>query len=164
MGECLLLVFYWSVSGYAKLIQPTNSNLQGNNVKVEGRIFRITLGFAAPVLIVPVAILLLGLLLSFFKNEKIELENVLVGVLAVLFFSSIITLIPAIIYTFVMEFLINPKINNNILVVTISAVFGGLTGVPMYQYGWHYIGMVVGLLLGTLLRKNYIFHKKCLSP
>jgi hypothetical protein len=132
-------------------------------MKVEGRVFRITLGFLVPILIVPVAILLLGLLLSFFESNKIELETVLVNFLGVLFFSSIITLIPAIIYTFVMEFLINPKINNNILVVTISAVFGGLTGVLGYQYGWHYIGMIVGLVLGTLLRKNYIFHKKCLN-
>ena len=62
---------------------------------------------------------------------------------------------PSIIYSVLMEYVLNPKINNSKLLIAASSILGtgagGISGfIPMIV-----IGGVVGFVVGLVLRRNY---------
>lgn len=63
--------------------------------------------------------------------------------------------IQSLIYSFVMEFVVNPKIANNFTAVLASMVIGAISGVVLGTVGAT-IGLIIGFLLGLMLRYLYI--------
>lgn len=63
--------------------------------------------------------------------------------------------IQSLIYSFLMEFIVNPKIVNNFVVVFTSMIMGAVSGVVLGSVGAA-IGLMIGFLLGLILRYLYI--------
>lgn len=72
-----------------------------------------------------------------------------------LLFGYLFTGLQSILYALLMEYLINPKVQNHYLVVLSSMVLGTLSGIPVFIIGV-IPGAVVGLLMGILLRVLYL--------
>lgn len=69
-----------------------------------------------------------------------------------------LTGIQSIIYSLLMEFLINPKIKNNFAVVILSSALGGLSGIILLKPGL-VVGALTGMLTGIILRRMYLGSK-----
>ena len=69
-----------------------------------------------------------------------------------------LTGIQSIIYSLLMEFLINPKIKNNFAVVILSSALGGLSGIILLKPGL-VVGALTGMLTGIILRRMYLRSK-----
>ena len=54
-----------------------------------------------------------------------------------------------------MEFLLNPKIENDKLLLLLSTILGALAGCILGLGPFVVIGAIVGLITGLVLRKNY---------
>lgn len=117
---------------------------------VIGRKKRIFVGIIVPISIIPL-VLFIGGLVTLKDPGKVLLIS-----LTVLFFSTIIISIPSIIYSVTMEYLLNPKLNNNFIVVVLSTFLGTLSAYPMHKLDWYVVGAIVGFGLGSYLRYDYI--------
>lgn len=127
---------------------------------MQGRGVRLIIGFFIPLLILPVKYSILYM---------IETGDIIMGVKVIpgmLFFTSFFTFVPALIYTFIMEYLINPKVHSDKTVIILSGLLGGLTGAQILSYKtlekitiadfyWTAFGIVTGVIAGVILRRRY---------
>ena len=75
----------------------------------------------------------------------------------ILSFAFVVIIIPSVIYSYIMEFIVNPNISNNFLAVVVSLVLGCLSGfVTGLGLFMGIIGAIVGLVLGVILRWLYV--------
>ena len=75
----------------------------------------------------------------------------------ILSFAFVIIIIPSVIYSYIMEFVVNPNISSNTLAVAVSVTLGCLSGlVTGYGFFMGIIGAIVGLVLGVILRWLYV--------
>jgi hypothetical protein len=122
-----------------------------------GRKTRITLGILIPTLSVPMLFLLLFISTPSTGTSEFNIAGALFFITLV---SLTATALPAIAYSLLMEYTLNPKINNSLIVVLVSTSAGFLTGAQMYDYGWHKVGAAVGFASGVLLRAHFHYHQK----
>ncbi|MGE8496343.1 MAG: hypothetical protein ACN6O6_02460 [Pseudomonas sp.] len=123
----------------------------------KGRKARIILGILIPTTAIPLFLLSISIGSGALLNTKIGIGQALSIIGFVSFVSMLFTLIPAVAYSLLMEYLLNPKINNTIIIVLASTLTGFLVGAQMYEYGWHIFGSAVGFLGGALLRAHFCY-------
>lgn len=85
---------------------------------------------------------------------------------AVLIYVILLTGVQCVIYSFVMEYFINPQIKGHFTSIILSSVLGGIsTLLPALVTYKHFIffvilGMIIGVLTGVILRFMYITERK----
>ncbi len=85
----------------------------------------------------------------------LELPVALLGGFIFFPFGVIYVGVQSVVYTFLMEFLVNPLIKNHVLAVSASVLLGAVSGI-VWGAGWMMlVGAVVGLLTGLFLRSIY---------
>ncbi len=108
-------------------------------------------------------------IISFIElNGKINLEttelfnHVIINIfIPFLIYTVVLGGVQSIIYSFLMEMQVNPKIKSNILVIIISSFLGALStllsGLATQSFLlFSIIGAVVGILVGIILRAMYV--------
>ena len=80
-------------------------------------------------------------------------------------YGYLVTGIQSILYAVLMEFVLNPRIKNDLLVLLSSSFLGALSGYSvmaiLFEKGisdsleWLFVSAVTGLLMGILLRDNF---------
>jgi hypothetical protein len=72
-------------------------------------------------------------------------------------FAMIFVGIQSIVYSLLMEFVINPWIKNNFVAIMVSILLGTLSGYVLKEDLLALIGAIVGLIVGVILRSMYSF-------
>ena len=117
-------------------------------------IVRILLGIFSPGLI---GLLLLTAYSFLFSSDQNTNTFNLHSFFELLLFSYLFVGIQSILYSILMEYLINRRIDDHTLVVAYSACHGTLSALPFYvSPEIIYIGFITGLIAGVLLRYLYI--------
>jgi len=81
------------------------------------------------------------------------------------FYGFVFMGIPLVIYTFLMEFIVNKFIKSSLLVVFISCVLGGISGGIIFNLNYEtgqtffLLGILSGLMAGIILRLCYLKSK-----
>lgn len=129
-------------------------------MKPEGRNTRIALGILIPTLAIPLSLLSSTISRGDFFNSNIGAGSILLIIFATSLYSLFFTLVPAIVYSILLEDTLNPKANNSLIIVLLSTLVGFLAGAQLYDYGWHKFGAAAGFIGGVLLRAHYCYYQK----
>lgn len=113
---------------------------------------RLALGIILPVLVANCYFILEAVLFS-----SSEYFPSLPDILGLLGLGYILFGIQSIIYSLLMEFIINPKIKASWLAVVLSGALGALSAIPLTIY-FIPMGILSGIIVGTLLRIIYVKH------
>lgn len=106
-----------------------------------------------------VGALILGvsIAVSDWDGNLIESLTVVFGSLILFFISGLVFVgIQSIIYSFVMEFMVNTFVKNNVIVVAISILLSLLSSLVFGKGFMLVLGGVVGLVVGVFLRVLYL--------
>ena len=120
-------------------------------MKPHGRIFRILTGFLIPPILGVVLLYVFLLLLSGSTSDTSFAYGVLLLGIPL---SFLVVGVQALIFTLVMEYVINPNIQNNWQAIGMAVLLGAISGVFL-SWLLCVLGMVVGLLLGWYLRYHF---------
>lgn len=135
------------------------------NSLIKNKTKRLLVGIFLPILLGS-----LGLCISILTDSRITLSTelnewfkqvVIDALIPVLIYAAALGGIQTIIYSFLMEKHINPKIKSHLLVIIISATLGVMSTLLSGFVTQHYmlysiIGGVTGIIVGAILRKMYI--------
>lgn len=116
---------------------------------------RLLLGFVLP----PTLGVLFVFLMFYFLADDQSDKEFSYGILVAGFPIAFILLgIQSLIFSFVMEYLINPQIKNNTLVIVTSGALGFLAVLSLsYEsYFLMIVGTFISLVVGSILRRNHI--------
>jgi hypothetical protein len=83
------------------------------------------------------------------------LQSLLGGVFVFFLFAMIFIGIQSIVYSLLMEFVVNPYIKNRFMAVLASVSLGTLSGTVLNIDSFALIGAAVGLIVGIILRSMY---------
>lgn len=122
-------------------------------MKVQKRPERVLIGFLGPVLSVPIGFLLNGVM------QGLIGDSIAFFVLSI-FFSLVMVGLQSIIYSMLMEYVVNPFIKNNYIAIFISMLMGFCSGYVLNNT-MAFVGVFVGLLFGIILRVKYVQALKC---
>lgn len=117
------------------------------------RIKRLLLGVFLPAIIGA----LIFVIEDFFRsivNDK-PLVNYFEIFPFILLFAYMFVGIQSVIYSLIMEFLVNNRIKNNIVVVLLSTVLGILSGIIFLRTEFIITGAITGFVMGVGLRRSY---------
>lgn len=87
-------------------------------------------------------------------NESIDILTLVYGMFLFSLLSYVFVGIQSIVYSCLMEFIINRFVKNDAAAVGISTLLGALSGLIIGGFG-AVIGAMVGLIVGAILRSNY---------
>ena len=87
--------------------------------------------------------------------ESFDLTLVMVFLLF-LAFGYLFVGIQSVIYSTLMEYYVNPKISNDVLVIIISGVLGALSGAVVLGSAGAVLGVVPGFVTGIYLRRSFV--------
>jgi len=142
----------------------------------KGRAKRIILGALLPPIVGLFLLAIWGVVLNYFIDSKdiiLRFDHELPILLSILksavayigaililaLFASFVSGIQSIVISFLMEYIINPKIENNLIVLLIYGLLGVISGVIVDQLigetSLIVIGGVTGIIVGKILRDNY---------
>lgn len=124
-------------------------------MRVSKRPFRLIAGTLLPSALVAVCILLFLFFLTLMDTGEKNGESLLI-LLAFVLIPFAITALYSLLYSFLMEFVINPYVKNDVLAVLCSILLG--IALPAGAITWAnsiFFGSVLGLLMGLFLRRNY---------
>lgn len=127
--------------------------MQRNTVNMKSsRKVRIILGFFLPPGIGCLILTLPKILLELIKGNS-ESFNISFGIL---FFAYILFLIPSLAYSFLMEYWVNKKFDDDRSVIGMSSFLGATLGSILgIFFPLIILGAIVGAIVGVILRKSY---------
>jgi hypothetical protein len=110
---------------------------------------RIVIGICFPIFIIPLIIFIAGLVLT---RDPGMVLSISVGYVL---FSILLMSVPAILYSLIMEYWVNPKFENNYVVVIISTLLGLAASAILHWLNWYLIGAIIGFILGHCCPVNF---------
>lgn len=123
---------------------------------------RITTGILAPAPIGTMVVIIIYQIVYFIYNRNfvinINNKDSFLTLLGLMMYAYFLIGIQSIIYSLLMEFVINPKIKNSLAVVILSSALGGLSGAMLLEPGL-VVGAITGMLMGIILRRMYLGSK-----
>jgi hypothetical protein len=120
------------------------------------RALRIIMGIFLPAI---VGTLLFGMTVAFsnWDGDLIESVFALLGSIIIFFIPAMLFVgIQSIIYAFLMEFMVNTFVKNDVIAVVISVLLGLLSALVFGSGAMMMVGAVVGLIVGIMLRVMYL--------
>jgi hypothetical protein len=120
------------------------------------RALRIIMGIFLPAI---VATLIFGVSVAFrnWDGDLIESVFALLGSIIIFFIPAMLFVgIQSIIYAFVMEFMVNTFVKNDVIAVAISVLLGLLSALAFGSGVMMMMGALVGLIVGIMLRVMYL--------
>jgi hypothetical protein len=120
--------------------------------------FRFILGVFLPMILGTAVFLIIGTITS--SKESVGFSEILSIILMslILFpFAMIFVGVQSLIYSFLMEFAVNPFVKSDLIAVLISLLLGVLSGFVLSDPEMMMIGAIVGLVVGIILRSIYTF-------
>jgi len=125
-------------------------------------------------IILPILLGSTGLCIAFFIEPNVTISSefngwfkqvIIEAFIPVLIYAVALGGIQSILYSFLMEKLINPKVRSHLLVIFISAILGVistlLSGFVTQRFVFFFIaGALVGIVVGAILRAMYINEKQ----
>lgn len=120
---------------------------------------RLLFGFFMPILSVP----LVGFINILFNNPE-DGGDFLKGFLIIILFSFVFVGIQSLLYSFIMEYIVNPHIENHLICILLSGFLGFLSGYVINETllssgRWGLFGLGVGIVSGTIIRFLYVKSK-----
>lgn len=121
------------------------------DMSTQGRMHRIVIGFITPPI---VGVILLYLVLLFFSKSELDIQfsngTFLIGIPL----SFVVTGTQSMVFSLLMEYVINSNTQNRPLSVLFAAVIGGIS---CAFFGWVFVvlGVLVGTILGWYLRWHF---------
>jgi hypothetical protein len=106
-----------------------------------------------------VGALIFGVAVEFsnWDGDLIESVFALLGSIIIIFIPAMLFVgIQSIIYAFVMEFMVNTFVKNDVIAVVISVLMGLLSALIFGSGAMMMVGAVVGLIVGIMLRVMYL--------
>ena len=123
-----------------------------------GGVTRLVVGYFLPLLLGSLFVTIFDKFISSGLQSRGNFYELFFALLVI---SSILTSIPAVLYSYLMERYVNTSDNSHIIVILMSIFMGGLSGILLI--GLVYIGMIVGLVSGVVLRVMFMQSTKSVS-
>jgi hypothetical protein len=127
------------------------------------KIKRLIIGSAFPPLIGSLLLMSVGLYNTVINKENFSFIEYSKSFLVLLLFAYLTIGLQSILYSFIMEFVINKRINNSKIYYLSSAVAGFILGMSLMHITWGIIGLITSMILSVILRNNYLKSEKELT-
>jgi len=129
---------------------------------VNNRLTRMLMGILLPA-VVQASIVVIYILITFDTDGYSGFTDFIQFVFLALLMGYMLVGLQSIVYAFLMEYVINPKLKNHVVVVLCSGLLGLLsgysvvlvTGTPGDIAHWNVVSLLTGLIMGVILRRNY---------
>lgn len=111
-----------------------------------------------PIILGTAVFLIMGIVSS--SKGSVEISAILSALyMSLILFPFAMTFvgIQSLIYSFLMEFVVNPFVKNDLIAILISLLLDVLSGFVLSDHVMILIGAIVGLVVGIFLRSIYTF-------
>ncbi len=116
----------------------------------QGQIYRITVGIIYPPLVGWTLFILLGV---FYESPEAN-GSIFPIAFFFLLFAYLYMFIPSVIFSLLMEFIVNKRISNGLVAIAFAGFYGLIIGNFLGPLWWQ-VGLITGVLVGWYLRHNW---------